>query len=114
RACVVHVVRAFQITRLWVKALDVSCWIFPSAFASELVDPRDFLGSQTIFLRVIANRERTEIIRKNQNQIRPVFLHYRPNGRMRRDQSASAIRRSLDAGLDDVAADVNLGRWRIN
>src|SRR5689334_6865297 len=80
-------VRALQITGLRVEAFDVSCRIFSVAFAAELVDPRDFLGRQTVLFHVKGNGEWAEIIRKNQSETLPAFL---------------------------VRADVKLGRRKIN
>jgi hypothetical protein len=62
RARIVDVVRALQITRVRVKALDVGCRVLSLSFAAQLVDPRDLLRRQTVPFRVKGNREQTQII----------------------------------------------------
>src|ERR1700747_1855364 len=107
-------VRALQITRLWVEALDVSCRILSLAFAAQLVDPRDLVRRQTVLFRVKRNRERAKIIRENQSETLPVLFGHRPNGAMKIDAPAALTRFLLSFGTDYVRPDVKLGRRKIN
>ena len=105
-ALIVDVIRALQVTRLRVEALYVSCWILPFAFASELVNARDFLYRQAVPFRVIGNREWAEIIGENQGETLPVLLHHWPNDIM--IDIEATIPLFLGCGMDYVCPDVKL------
>ena len=94
-------VRALQITRLWVEALDIGGRVLSLPFAAQLVNPRDLPHRQTAPFGVKGNREWAKIIGENQGEILPVLLR-RPNDVMKIATPAAATPLLFSFGMDHV------------